>query len=380
VLVWILEQREPALIDAVRANDQSGEFLECLRFLQRLRAQASSHHIGAHLDAEEEISCSLDDGECGRPTREDFEHVLRREKPHRQHESARRAIRALRLAMAYGERSAPPGHPFAWTGRATGRRIEVREPLPFITPVSRLFAHRPHTGFIATVDALPPSLCNATISRHMLVVDASGHDVSPFGRRFDRRHWHCETRAFRNTPLHTTLVSFFALECGAVLLPLDELFAHASRFGTELPVLYVRPQNSCLVVYPVSVAALQRKLERVTPPRVERTLDELGGLDRLQATSASRMQRQTGQAMPLLNLHLADRDAAPGTSDPSPLTGPEPLPAYGFTPNAAENMLDAVLTVLRQDITSTWFVVPETDRNSRCVNPGAEHALFFTGR
>jgi hypothetical protein len=84
--------------------------------------------------------------------------------------------------------------------------------------------------------------------------------------------------------------------------------------------------------------------------------------------------------MPLLNLHLADLDAAPGTSGRSPLASPEPRPADGFTPNAAENMLDAVLTVLRQDITSTWFVVPETDRNSRCFNPGAEHALFFTGR
>ncbi|SFU20950.1 hypothetical protein [Paraburkholderia aspalathi] len=299
VLVWILEQREPALIDAVRANDQSGELLEGLRFLRRLRAQACSHHVGVHLDAEEEISCSLDDCECGRPTREDFEHVLHRERHQPLQEPARRTVRALRLATAYGERSAPPGHPFAWTGPATGRRIEVCEPLPFITPVSKLFAHRPHTGFIATVDAPPPGLCNATTSRHMLVVDASRHDVSPFGRRFDRRHWHCETRAFRNTPLHTTLVPFFALECGAVLLPLDDLFAHASRFGTELPVLYVRPKGPCLVVYPIPVAALQRKLASVTPSRVERTLDEFGGLDRLQATSAGRMQREAGKAMPI---------------------------------------------------------------------------------
>ncbi|MFM0030718.1 hypothetical protein PQR70_31295 [Paraburkholderia madseniana] len=356
VLLWILEQREPALIHAVKANDASDELQECLRFLQWLRAQAASHHAEAHRAAEAAIARAFD-CESSRPTREDFEHVLLRENHYREHETGCRVVRVLRSTMGYGEPSAPPGHPLAWAGRATGRCIEVREPVSFIEPVRTLFTQQPHTAFITQVDALPPSLDNATTSRQLLVVDASRHDVSSFGQGFDRRHWHCETRAFRNTALHTSLVEFFALERGAVLLPAMELFRHSSRFRTELPVLYVGPVDVCLVVYPVSVAALQRQLENVSPPPLEQMLDEHRRLDRVQSMSANRIPGESGKPRPILNLHLADLDATLDTSGESLLLR-EPRCDYGYVPSAAENMLDVVLSVLRQDGTSAWLAVP----------------------
>jgi len=140
LLIWMLEQREPALLTRVKADDQLDELSECLRFLQRLRAKAASHHVEEHIAAEAAISCTFDDCELSRPTRADYEHVLLRSNYCFGDELACRVVRVLRATMGYGERSAPPGHPQAWAARATGRRIAVNEPVSFIEDIRLLFA------------------------------------------------------------------------------------------------------------------------------------------------------------------------------------------------------------------------------------------------
>jgi len=131
-----------------------------------------------------------------------------------------------------------------------------------------------------------------------------------------------------------------------------ELFAHASDFGSELPVLYVGAEGSCLVVYPISVTTLQRQFDTARLLPLEQMRDEHRDLNQVQ-TISERMPSEAGPVMPILNLHLADLDTTLDGLAESAFPYQRGRD-YVEVPNSSENMLDIALSVKRQDSTSAW--------------------------
>lgn len=95
VVIWMTEQHNPWLANELKKQHRLAEFRERLGVLHQIRISATEHHQERHAMTEDEIARDLPDEEYGRPTREDYEYVLRRDS------DAYRGELAARLAQLF---------------------------------------------------------------------------------------------------------------------------------------------------------------------------------------------------------------------------------------------------------------------------------------
>lgn len=79
VVVWMVEQLNPSLLDSLKKQQRLAEFRESVGVLHHLRAKATQHHQDRHCMVEDEIARDIFDEEYGRPTLEDYKYVLRQD-------------------------------------------------------------------------------------------------------------------------------------------------------------------------------------------------------------------------------------------------------------------------------------------------------------
>ncbi|MGF6837895.1 hypothetical protein QF001_001762 [Paraburkholderia youngii] len=100
VVVWMIEQQNPALADALKRQHRLADFRESLRVLHQLRAGATEHHQDLHFMMENEIAHDLFDEEYGRPTLEEYQYVLRQDSNAYRGASAARVVQLFLDCLA----------------------------------------------------------------------------------------------------------------------------------------------------------------------------------------------------------------------------------------------------------------------------------------